>query len=455
MRDTIVQICTAQSAGAIAIVRLSGERAVDIAKEMFSNSDFLSKPRSHTIYYGFVSDGAEKIDEALLSVMLAPKSYTKEDVVEINCHGGLAVTRRVLAAAAKRGARLAEPGEFTKRAYLNGRIDLSQAEAVADLIYAKTDYAAKNSLRRLSGGLRTAVSEIRGDILTQIASIEASIDFPEHELHELNIRIIKKTLNDAVARITRITENAGSGRLLFGGIDAVITGRPNVGKSSLFNALLNEARAIVASVPGTTRDTITEYVSFGDILFKITDTAGLREATGETEREGVIRARQAAEDAALAIAVIDGSVPLTRGDKSILAMFKGKNAVIAINKSDLPQAADISQIESILPEAPRVFISAKNKTGTDGLISAARALFFKGALPCDEEFLLTKQRHIDAFSRAKAALLNALETANAGLSEDLLTGDLTECYEALGEITGESLDDEIIDKIFESFCIGK
>jgi len=453
--DTIAQVITAQTRGAVAIVRLSGPDSVNIVKKIFKNKNFAKNPESHRIYYGKIVDEKTEIDEVLVSLMLSPKSYTKEDVAEINCHGGPALTQRILAIAIKAGARPAEPGEFTKRAFLNGRIDLSQAEAVCDLINSGAEAARKTAYSQLNGHLKTKITHFREAVLSMTAGIEASLDFPEHELEAVNIKIVSRKAREVLDEINALIQTADYGRLIHNGIETAIAGRPNVGKSSLINAILQRDYAIVTQTPGTTRDILQASVDISGIVLNITDMAGIRDAKDEIERLGVGRAVDYLENAELVLFVLDGSEALTKDDAGIFNLIRGKKAIVVINKNDLKIKIDIKKVRDLAGDMPVVEISAKENTGLEQLYSHINDLFLTEDIATNTEFSIYRQRHTQALKRAAKALKTVLETAAAGMSEDFLTGDLTDAYAALGEITGESLADDIIDKIFNEFCLGK
>lgn len=455
MDDTIVQVSTAPAAGAVAIIRLSGSDSLAIIKKMFTNKKLAENPESHRIYYGKIVESGQEIDEVLVSLMLAPKSYTKEDIVEINCHGGVKVTQKILTLVVKLGARPAMPGEFTKRAFLNGRIDLSQAEAVCDLINSSTEMARRTSFNQLNGHLKDRISRLRETVLSMIANIEASIDYPEHELETLNLETVSKKSCEILSEILDLIQTADYGKIIHDGIETAIVGRPNVGKSSLLNAIVKENRAIVTDIPGTTRDILQEYVNINDIVLKVTDTAGIHDTQDLVEKLGVSRAKDYLNKAELVLLVLDGSEFLTSEDIGILHLIRNKKAVIIINKADLKIKIEKEKLKKMIGESPLVEISARMSQGINLIYAAIRDMFINGDIVVNTEFSLHKARHIDALHRAAACLEKVLETVRAKLSEDFLTSDLTDCYRILGEITGESLDEDIIDKIFSEFCLGK
>ncbi len=452
-QDTIAAIATGPATGGIGIVRISGESALSIVDRIFTNGSRAAAGnwQSHTLRYGHIVGEHGVIDEVMVSVMLAPKSYTKEDVVEINCHGGIKCLRAVLEEALKSGARMAEPGEFTKRAFLNGRIDLSEAEAVMELITAKTELSRQAAMTRLSGGLFEKIKAMRERVLTMLAHIEASIDYPEHDLEAMNLVQIKDESLVLAEEIKKLADSENRGKILKEGLNTVILGRPNVGKSMLLNAILGEERAIVTEIAGTTRDTIEEYANIG-VPLKIMDTAGIRDTEDMIEKIGVGKSLESAEHAELILLVLDASAPLTEEDLRLLEFIKGRKAIVLLNKTDLEVRAGIS-----LADVETLPISAKQKTGLDALYEKIRTLFFGGELSEDgtNEILISGIRQKEALLNAHQSLRDAVATIESGFSEDLAAIDLQSAYAYLGEITGESLDEDVIDKIFSEFCLGK
>ena len=469
--DTIAAIATALSPSGIGIVRVSGPEAYSIAAKVFAGGD-VSAFESHTVHYGHIVNPADGrvIDEVMLLVMRAPRTYTREDTVEIDCHGGVLVTKRVLEAVLAAGARLAEPGEFTRRAYLNGRIDLSQAEAVAGVISAKNDLALRNSERQLQGRMRREISELRAEILREIAQIEATLDDPEHLSFDGFDETITRQTAEQQRRICRLIDTADDGRMISEGIRTVIVGRPNAGKSSLLNALLGEDRAIVTDVAGTTRDTLTEEVRMRGITLLLVDTAGIRATDDAVERIGVERARAAAAEADLILYVADGSTMLDENDRAILTACAGKPMIALLNKSDLPTvttAEELAKALGGLAEATGdakaahseafapIAISAKTGEGLAALEERITGMFFSERIKADDECVITSERHKQALIAASESLTRVSESIEAGMSEDFYTIDLTAAYEALGTILGEEPDEEVINAIFAEFCLGK
>ena len=453
--DTIVAISTAVGAGGIGIIRMSGELALSILKKVFRTNKDIDEIKSHTINYGHIYYKENILDEVLVSVMLAPKTYTCEDVVEINCHGGVKSMNLILEALILSGARLAEPGEFTKRAFLNGRIDLTQAESVIDIINSKTDIAHKMAVDMLTGSLSKTVREIRENIVIMIASIEASIDYPEHDMEDINIKNIKANTIDIINSIETILENADKGNLLKEGIQTVILGKPNVGKSSLLNLILKQERAIVTDIAGTTRDILQEHINICNIPIKIIDTAGIRDTDDEIEKIGVEKSRRYARSADLILMVMDGSKELSEEDIKILDDIKEKNKIILINKFDLQNKLDIEKLKEYTSLNNLIRISAKENTGIENLYDAIKALYFKEDVDIQKEILIANLRHKESLSEALNSLKTALDTVNKGLTEDFISIDLQNAYRYLGDIIGEEVSEDIIDTIFSKFCLGK
>lgn len=469
--DTIAAISTAVSESGIGIVRISGPDAILTADRIYRSpkgKTHLKDVPTHTIHYGFAADpdSHSLIDEVLVSVMRAPRSYTAEDVVEISCHGGVLVVRQVLGACLKAGARPAEPGEFTKRAYLNGRIDLSEAEAVMDVIESKNQYALRNSLRQMKGALGDAVRAVRSGILYQTAHIEAALDDPEHLSFEPCIPELKERCTAWRQQIRRLLSTADSGRLMQEGIRTVIVGKPNAGKSSLLNLLLGEDRAIVTPIAGTTRDVLTETVTLEGMTLRITDTAGIRRTDDPVEKIGVKRAEDSVSEADLLLCVFDASCPLDEDDLRILRMAEGRQAIILLNKSDLPAGTDTGDILAVLSKdrqksgshteiPPVISFSAKEETGLDKLKQTLREMFFHGSLSFNDEIVITSARHRALLEQADRSLASLQESLDAGMPEDFYSIDLMGACEALGSITGEDAGEDLVDEIFSKFCMGK
>ncbi|WP_285121015.1 tRNA uridine-5-carboxymethylaminomethyl(34) synthesis GTPase MnmE [Lactococcus petauri] len=448
--DTIAAISTPLGEGAIAIVRLSGSDAVSIAKKVFQGKD-LDKVASHTINYGHIFDEARLVDEVMLSVMKAPKTFTREDLVEINTHGGIAVTQEILQLLLRSGARLAEPGEFTKRAFLNGRIDLAQAESVMDLIRAKTDQAANIAVKQLDGSLSNLINNIRQEILESLAQVEVNIDYPEYDDVET---MTSQMLLEKTAHFEQLLETllatAKRGKILREGLRTAIIGRPNVGKSSLLNQLLREEKAIVTDIAGTTRDVITEFANIGGVPLELIDTAGIRETEDIVEKIGVERSQKALEEADLVLLVLDASSPLTPKDLELLELSSSTNRIVLLNKTDLPEKIELEKL-------PKDFIriSALKNENLDAVEKQIRALFFSGEIETKDATTLSNARHIGLVEQALDALKEANRGLAMGLPVDLIQVDVTRCWQLLGEITGEAAPDELITQLFSQFCLGK
>lgn len=448
--DTIAAISTPLGEGAIAIVRLSGSDAVSIAKKVFQGKN-LDKVASHTINYGHIFDEDRLVDEVMLSVMKAPKTFTREDLVEINTHGGIAVTQEILQVLLRSGARLAEPGEFTKRAFLNGRIDLAQAESVMDLIRAKTDQAANIAVKQLDGSLSNLINNIRQEILESLAQVEVNIDYPEYDDVET---MTSQMLLEKTAHFEQLLETllatAKRGKILREGLRTAIIGRPNVGKSSLLNQLLREEKAIVTDIAGTTRDVITEFANIGGVPLELIDTAGIRETEDIVEKIGVERSQKALEEADLVLLVLDASSPLTPKDLELLELSSSTNRIVLLNKTDLPEKIELKKL-------PKDFIriSALKNENLDAVEKQIRALFFSGEIETKDATTLSNARHIGLVEQALDALKEANRGLAMGLPVDLIQVDITRCWQLLGEITGEAAPDELITQLFSQFCLGK
>ena len=456
LNDTIAAISTALGGG-IGIVRLSGENAIEICDGLFEpiKGKRLIDRKSHTVSFGRIVHNGQLIDEVLVTVMKGPNSYTRENIVEINCHGGACAVNEVLMCVLKSGARLAEPGEFTKRAFLNGRIDLTQAQAVADIINAKTSLSLKEAEKRLSGGLSDKIRELREQILLLLAGIEAAIDYPEHDDEVNTYTTAQGTITEVIGGIERLLSGAEMGRIFREGIRTVILGRPNVGKSSLMNMLLGEERAIVTNIPGTTRDTLHEYINIRGIPLHIIDTAGIRETDDEIERMGVEKSKQFADDADLILVLFDASEGVTEEDVAILEAIGDKKAIAIVNKIDLTNENDFSSVEGYVGKDSVVFVSVKENIGIDAIFDRLEKMFFSGSVNANSEVLVSNKRNQQSLMQAKASLENALSTIINRMPEDFISMDLTAAYEFLGEIIGESLEEDLIDKIFSEFCLGK
>ncbi len=472
--DTIAAIATAISDAGIGMIRVSGGEAVSIVHKIYQNKEkkkVLKQYSSHTIHYGFiVTENGDMLDEVMISVMKAPYSYTMEDTVEINCHGGALMMKRILMEVIHAGARMAEPGEFTKRAFLNGRIDLSKAEAVMDIIHAKNEFALKNSVKQLRGSVYDKIKQLRDRILYEIAFIESALDDPEH----ISLEGYEDRLSDQVFSIEKELEkllsSADDGRILKEGIRTVIVGRPNVGKSSLLNLFMGQERAIVTDIAGTTRDTLEETIRFGDIILNITDTAGIRDTEDAVEKIGVEKARKITEEADLILYVIDSSEALDKNDEAILRLINGKKTIILLNKSDLKEVTDKKAIEALYHKVfdynsqfiedetdniSLLRISAKEKEGLDALKSLIEDYFFHGKIASEEELYITNIRHKEAILDALFGIRNVKQSLENHMPEDFYSIDLMSAYASLGKILGEEVGEDLIDKIFSEFCMGK
>lgn len=451
--DTITAISTATGNGGIGIVRISGKDAINIADKLFVSpkGKKLSEQKSHTIHFGNIVYNGNIVDEVLVSVMKAPNTYTREDVVEINTHGGYRAVTSVLNTVIKAGARMAEPGEFTKRAFLNGRIDLTQAEAVTDIINARTDAAKDAAMKRLEGRLSKKIKELRDQLITMLAHIEAIIAYPEHDDEAMTYSTIAKGTESVLAEIEKLIKTADTGKIYKEGIKTVILGRPNVGKSSLLNTLLEEDRAIVTDIPGTTRDTLEEMLNVGGIPLNIIDTAGIRETDNIIEQIGVEKSKSLAEDADLVLLMFDGSRELSDEDRELIELTKGKKVITIINKLDLEPKIDFESIRELDP----INISVKTDEGIAKIYDRIKSMFMSGDININNEVLISGERNKASLIKAREFLNNVMVTVQTGMPEDFVTMDMTEAYEALGEITGEALDEDIIDKIFSEFCLGK
>lgn len=451
--DTIAAISTAPGIGGIGIIRMSGEDCFKVLEKIFkpkTNSDI----KGYTIKYGnIVNATGEIVDEVLVSYFKAPKSYTTENMCEINSHGGLVIINKILELCLANGAELAEAGEFTKRAFLNGRIDLSQAEAVIDIINAKTDKEAKVSLKQLEGNLSTEIAEIRKIIISLLADIEATIDYPEYDIEEVTNKRILESLLEVEKKIDIMERSFENGKIIRDGIKTAIIGRPNAGKSSLLNVILKEERAIVTDIEGTTRDTIEEYIQIDGIPLKIIDTAGIRNANNEVEQIGVKKAIEIAKTSDIVIAIFDISKELTNEDEEILKLVKEKNAIIVLNKIDLEEKVDINKLETL--NKPIVRISTKKKEGIDDLYNQISEIYKLKEIANNGELIVSNNRHKKLIKNAKQNLDIAKQTILDKMPIDIISGNLKEIIEELGKITGETVTEDVINEIFSKFCLGK
>ena len=457
--DTIAAISTPPGEGGIGIVRLSGDEALEIAEKVYKQGNKrLSDQPSHTIHYGNLYNPKtdEKIDEVMVTIMKAPKTYTREDIVEINTHGGVLVTNKVLQTILAAGARLAEPGEFTKRAFLNGRIDLSQAEAVMDVIRAKTDSAMHNAISQLDGNLSNLISEIRQEILQTLAQVEVNIDYPEYDdVEEMTSKLMQEKAAEVKAQVEGILETAQQGKILRDGLATAIIGRPNVGKSSLLNAFARQEKAIVTEIAGTTRDVIEEFVNIKGVPLKLIDTAGIRETEDVVERIGVSRSKKAIEEAELVLLVFDQSEKLTDEDFEMMRLTENKERIIILNKMDLKQELNVDNLLDKVDPKSVISVSVAENSGIQEVENAIVNLFFAGKTGEKDATYISNIRHISLLEQAVDALDEVVGGIEMGMPVDLVQIDLTRAWDALGEVTGESVQDELITQLFSQFCLGK
>ena len=457
METTIAAISTAMSASGIGIVRISGENAMDVISRIYRSKGGKKKIKevpSHTIHYGYIYNGEELIDEVLVMIMRAPRTFTGEDTVEIDCHGGVYAMKRVLETVLKNGAEIAGPGEFTKRAFLNGRLDLSQAEAVMDVIQAKNDYALKSSMEQLRGSVQKAIRDIREKLIYHIAYIESALDDPEHISLDGYPQELLEVVDKEQQEVKRLLKSSSDGKIIQEGIQTVILGKPNAGKSSLLNLLLGENRAIVTDIAGTTRDILEEYITLHGITLKITDTAGIRETEDIVEKIGVDKAKEMAQKADLILYVVDSSMPLDENDEEIMSMLGGKKAIILYNKTDLTPVIPLEELRKKTGH-PVIPISAKEETGITELEDKVKEMFFGGELSFNDEVYITNARHKAALEEADKSLDLVRNSIEMGMPEDFFSIDLMNAYENLGKILGESVGEDLVNEIFSKFCMGK
>lgn len=455
--DTIAAISTPVGEGAIAIVRLSGAEAVEIAAKLFDGKKLTDVP-SHTIHYGKLIDPAtgEVAEEVMVSVMKAPKTFTREDVVEINCHGGLVSVNRVLELALQEGARLAEPGEFTKRAFLNGRIDLSQAEAVMDLIRAKTDRAMNVALKQMDGRLSRLIQKLRQELLETVAHVEVNIDYPEYDdVEEMSHNMMIEKTQYVYEEIEKLLEMAKQGKILREGLATAIIGRPNVGKSSLMNALVHENKAIVTEIAGTTRDIIEEYVNVRGVPLKLVDTAGIRETEDIVERIGVERSRQVLKQSDLILLVLNYGEALTDEDRNLFEAVAGLDVIVIVNKTDLSQQIDLEEVHKLAGDRPVITTALIEEKGIDELELAIKDTFFAGEIDGGDLSYISNVRHIQLLKQALSSLREAMNGIEMQMPMDIVQIDVTRTWELLGEIIGDTVHESLIDQLFSQFCLGK
>ena len=457
--DTIAAISTAPGEGAIGIVRISGDLAISIANSIYQcGTKQLEEQKTHTIHYGHIVDpkSGEVYDEVMVSVLRAPKTFTREDIVEINCHGGIVAINRVLQLVLRMGARLAEPGEFTKRAFLNGRIDLSQAEAVMDLIRAKTDKSMQLAMRQLDGQLSHLIQNLRQEILNTLAQVEVNIDYPEYDdVEEMTLQLLREKTQQVLQGIRALLNTASQGKILRDGLKTAIVGRPNVGKSSLLNVLLREEKAIVTDIAGTTRDTIEEYVNVRGVPLQLIDTAGIRETDDVVEKIGVERSRKALKEADFVLLLLNQSETLQEEDIRLLETTKGMKRIILFNKTDLPSKLSKEDIAPYANEEEIVTTSMLNKEGIDQLEEKIAGYFFQGQMNERDATYLSNTRHIALLEKAEQALVEVQNGIEMEMPVDLIQIDFTRAWDLLGEITGDSVQDELLTQLFSQFCLGK
>ena len=458
--ETIAAIATALSDSGIGIVRISGDDAIEIGSRVYRSKNgchSLKDYGSHTIHYGVIMDGDEILDEVMVAVMKAPNSYTKEDTVEINCHGGVLIVQKVLETVLRNGARLAEPGEFTKRAFLNGRIDLAKAEAVMDIIHSRNEFALKSSMKQLKGSISDCIRQMREEILYEIAFIESALDDPEHISTEGYPEKLLPKIGDLLSRCNKLIDSADDGKVLKEGINTVIVGKPNAGKSSLMNLLVGEEKAIVTDVAGTTRDVLEESIRLHGIGLNIIDTAGIRSTEDVVEKIGVERALKIASDADLILYVVDSSVALDESDEEILDLIGGKKCIVLLNKTDLVPVVEEEELRKKLRDAEISVIrtSTRDNTGIEEFENTIKEMFFSGALSMNEEVIITNMRHKQALEEARDSLLMVKKSLEDEMPEDFYSIDLMSAYASLGYIIGEEVGEDLVNEIFSKFCMGK
>ncbi|ALN77663.1 tRNA uridine-5-carboxymethylaminomethyl(34) synthesis GTPase MnmE [Staphylococcus agnetis] len=456
--DTITSISTPMGEGAIGIVRLSGHDAVEIADKLYKGKRALKDVASHTINYGHIIDPEtnETVEEVMVSVLRAPKTFTREDIIEINCHGGILTINRILELTMTHGARIAEPGEYTKRAFLNGRIDLSQAEAVMDFIRAKTDRASKVAQNQIEGRLSDMIKAQRQSILEILAQVEVNIDYPEYDdVEDATTEFLLERSKAIKTDIQKLLDTGVQGKIMREGLSTVIVGKPNVGKSSMLNSLIHDNKAIVTEIAGTTRDVLEEYVNVRGVPLRLVDTAGIRETEDIVERIGVERSRKALSEADLILFVLNYNEALTEEDRKLYEVIKNEDAIVIINKMDLEQRLDIDEVKAMVGDMPIIETSILKQQGIDDLELQIRDLFFGGEVQSQDMTYVSNSRHISLLKQAKQAIQDAIDAAEMGVPMDMVQIDLTRTWEILGEIIGESASEELIDQLFSQFCLGK
>lgn len=456
--DTITSISTPMGEGAIGIVRLSGPQAVEIADKLYKGKHLLNDVPSHTINYGHIIDPESKevVEEVMVSVLRAPKTFTREDIIEINCHGGILTINRVLELTMTYGARMAEPGEFTKRAFLNGRIDLSQAEAVMDFIRSKTDRASIVAMNQIEGRLSDLIKKQRQSILEILAQVEVNIDYPEYDdVEDATTEFLLEQSKEIKQEINRLLDTGAQGKIMREGLSTVIVGKPNVGKSSMLNNLIQDNKAIVTEVAGTTRDVLEEYVNVRGVPLRLVDTAGIRETEDIVEKIGVERSRKALSQADLILFVLNNNEALTQEDYTLYEVVKNEDVIVIVNKMDLEQNIDINEVKDMIGDTPLIQTSMLKQEGIDELEIQIRDLFFGGEVQNQDMTYVSNSRHISLLKQARQTIQDAIDAAESGVPMDMVQIDLTRTWEILGEIIGETASDELIDQLFSQFCLGK
>lgn len=456
--DTITSISTPMGEGAIGIVRLSGPQAIEIGDILYKGKKKLSEVETHTINYGHIIDPEtdETVEEVMVSVLRAPKTFTREDIIEINCHGGILTINRILELTMTYGARMAEPGEYTKRAFLNGRIDLSQAEAVMDFIRSKTDRASKVAMNQIEGRLSDLIKKQRQSILEILAQVEVNIDYPEYDdVEDATTDFLLEQSKRIKEEINRLLETGAQGKIMREGLSTAIVGRPNVGKSSMLNNLIQDNKAIVTEVAGTTRDVLEEYVNVRGVPLRLVDTAGIRDTEDIVEKIGVERSRKALSEADLILFVLNNNEPLTEDDQTLFEVIKNEDVIVIINKTDLEQRLDVSELREMIGDMPLIQTSMLKQEGIDELEIQIKDLFFGGEVQNQDMTYVSNSRHISLLKQARQSIQDAIDAAESGIPMDMVQIDLTRTWEILGEIIGESASDELIDQLFSQFCLGK
>lgn len=456
--DTITSISTPMGEGAIGIVRLSGPQAIEIGDILYKGKKKLSEVETHTINYGHIIDPEtnETVEEVMVSVLRAPKTFTREDIIEISCHGGILTINRILELTMTYGARMAEPGEYTKRAFLNGRIDLSQAEAVMDFIRSKTDRASKVAMNQIEGRLSDLIKKQRQSILEILAQVEVNIDYPEYDdVEDATTDFLLEQSKRIKEEINQLLETGAQGKIMREGLSTVIVGRPNVGKSSMLNNLIQDNKAIVTEVAGTTRDVLEEYVNVRGVPLRLVDTAGIRDTEDIVEKIGVERSRKALSEADLILFVLNNNEPLTEDDQTLFEVIKNEDVIVIINKTDLEQRLDVSELREMIGDMPLIQTSMLKQEGIDELEIQIKDLFFGGEVQNQDMTYVSNSRHISLLKQARQSIQDAIDAAESGIPMDMVQIDLTRTWEILGEIIGESASDELIDQLFSQFCLGK